>query len=80
MQGSSFTTYKKFTTFDNVFVDIILSSSQAYLHQLIAHPAEVSPFSGFLPQQVLCVAAETVLTIQTQRHPTHGQDMKEKFK
>lgn len=42
-----------------------------YLHHLIAHPAEVSPFSGFLPQQVMCVAAESSLTIQAQGYSTH---------
>lgn len=46
--------------------------SLTYLHHLIAHPAEVSPFSGFLPQQVMCVAAESSLTIQTQSYSTHG--------
>lgn len=45
-----------------------------YLHHLIAHPAEVSPFSGLLPQQVMCVAAESSLTIQTQGYSTHGPD------
>lgn len=47
---------------------------QVYLHHLVAHPAKVSPFGGFLPQQVMGVAAVTVLTIQTQHHPTHGQE------
>lgn len=47
---------------------------QVYLHHLVAHPAQVSPFGGFLPQQVMGVATVTVLTIQTQRHPTHREE------
>lgn len=45
----------------------------AYLHHLIAHPAEVPPFSGFLPQQVMCVVAESARTIQTQGYSAQGQ-------
>lgn len=44
----------------------------SYLHDLVAHPAEVPPFSGFLPQQVIRVVAESALTIQTQGHSAQG--------
>lgn len=48
---------------------------QTYLHHVIAHPPQVSSLGGFLPQQVVRVAAETVWSVQTQGRPsrtTHG--------
>lgn len=47
-----------------------------YLHQLHAHPLQVSSLCDFLPQQVSCVGAETVWIIQTQHNSTRAQHMK----
>lgn len=51
---------------------IFITFPDAYLHDLVAYPAEVPPFSGFLAHQVMCVVAESALTIQTQGYSAQG--------
>lgn len=56
---------------------MLTSFPDAYLHDLIADPAEVPPLSGFLPQQVMRVVAESALTVQTQGYSAQGHGRKD---
>lgn len=58
------------------FTSIFWGFFPTYLHQLHAHPLQVSSLCDFLPQQVSCVGAETVWIIQTQHNSTCAQHMK----
>lgn len=57
-------------------ISYLLRFFHTYLHQLHAHPLQVSSLCDFLPQQVSCVGAETVWIIQTQHNSTRAQHMK----
>lgn len=58
--------------FERSLMVIFIKFPDAYLHDLVAHPAQVPPFRGLLPQQVMRVVAESALTIQTQGHSAQG--------